>query len=216
MKYLVFCFALCFASVGVAELNDASIPTPIQGEQLRPTESATNANLPIPAPKTNPEATTYLVLGVVGFLALTGIGTAMGANGTLVIYKNWFDFCLSVGLPVLAFIQNHYVHVLTCSLLGLSIVLSFQANRNLLKLILVLPAKFGLPILTLLAGFLALGSVSSLLRGKIEVNKETVKNAVVGTICAAGFLYLTKLIKRLIEPQEPALLEDSQPNQENT
>lgn len=216
MKHLLLYFALCFASVVVAEPNDVSIPTPIQGEQLSPTEPATDAVPPMPAPKMNPKANTFLVLGVVGLLALMGIGTTMGANGTFVIYKNWFDFCLSVGLPVLAFIQNHYVHVVTCSLLGLSIVLSYQANRNPLKLILVLPAKFGLPVLTLLSGFLALGSVSNLFRNKGKDGSETVKNAVIGTLCAAGFLYLTKLIKRLIESKEAALLEDSQPNQENT
>ena len=216
MKYLLLCIALCFASVGIAEPNDASIPTPIQGEQLRPTEPATDAVPPMPAPKTNPEATTYLLLGVVGLLALMGIGTAMGANGTLVIYDGWFDFCLSVVLPVFVFIQDQYVHVLGCILLVLSMVLSCRANRSLLKLVLVLPAKLGLPILTLLAGLLALGSVSNLFQNKGKDASETAKTVAIGVACAAGFLYLTKLIKRLIEPQEPALLEDSQPNQENT
>ena len=216
MKHLLLCFALCFASVGVAEPNDVSISTPMQGEQLRPTEPATDANPPLSVPKENPEATTYLLLGAVGFIALMGIGTAMGANGTLVIYDGWFDFGLSVVLPVFIFIQDQYVHVLGCILLVLSMALACRANRSLLKLVLVLPAKLGLPLLTLLTGFLALGSVSNLFQNKDKGGGETAKTVVIGVACAAGFIYLTKLIRRLIEPQEPALLEDSQPNQENT
>jgi len=152
----------------------------------------------------------------VTLLILIGIGSYMGADGSLVIYNGWFDLGLSVSLMGLVFVREEYVRVLTCILFILSLELSCRANSSLLKLLVVLPTKFGLPILTLLSGVLALGSVLSIFQDKDENASEKAKTIAFGIACAASFHFLTKLIRHLVEAHDPALLEDSQPNQENT
>ena len=152
---------------------------------------------------------------MLALLVVIGIGTYMGADGSLVIYSGRFDFGLSLALMGLVFVREEYVRVLTCILFILSLELSCRANSSLLKLLLVLPTKFGLPILTLLSGVLALGSIPSVFQSKHEDNAERAKTIAFGVACAASFVFLTKLIRHLIEPQDSARLEASQSNQEN-
>ena len=241
MKHLLLCVALCFSSVVSAEPTGLTAPqTDIRGEAVvnaspTPQPQAADSEQPqsatptpseqpptsTAAPKTSPaerqnsEENGYLILGGLTLLIVIGIGSYMGANGTLVIYNGWFDFGLSVLLMGLVFVREEYVRVLTCILFILSLELSCRANSSLLKLLVVLPTKFGLPILTLLSGVLALGSVLSIFQDKDENACEKAKTIAFGIACAASFHFLTKLIRHLVEAHDPALMEPSQPNQEN-
>lgn len=231
MKHLLLCVVLCFSSIVSAEptgltapptdirveavVNASPTPQPHATDSEQPTQTATTAPKTSPAERQNSEENGYLILGGLTLLIVIGIGSYMGADGTLVIYNGWFDFGLSVALLGLVFVREEYVRVLTCILFILSLELSCRANSSLLKLLVVLPTKFGLPILTLLSGVLALGSVMSIFQDKDEDVSERAKTIAFGVACAASFHFLTKLIRHLVEAHDPALLDASQPNQEN-
>ncbi len=149
-----------------------------------------------------------------GVLLLAGIGTSMGAKGTLAIYHGWGDFWLSALLPVaIWYHEEPYVLWAAGALLLLSVELARRANQSLPKVILVLPAKFLLPVLTLLAGVVALGSASRLLRGETKDARDAASTAIAGAACAAAFWYLSKLIRQLVEAPRPPLLE-AEPQQQ--
>ena len=245
MKHLLLCVIFCFSSIVSAEPTGLTAPqtdirseavvnasptpqpqaadseqpqsaTPTPSEQPTPTASVTPKTSPAsPAAKQNSEENGYLILGVLALLVVIAIGTYMGADGSLVIYNGRFDFGLSLALMGLVFVPDEYVRVLTCILFILSLELSCRANSSLLKLLLVLPTKFGLPILTLLSGVLALGSVLSIFQDKDENASEKAKTIAFGIACAASFHFLTKLIRHLIEPQDSARPEAPQSTQEN-
>jgi len=158
---------------------------------------------------------TILLLGVLGGVVLIAVSAALGSNGSLVIYASWFDFWLSAALPILFFVHEPWVPYVAGLILLLSVEFSCRANRSLLKILLVFPAKFGLPFLTLLSGVLALGSVSRLLKGEVKDGRDAAMTAATGAACAAGFWFLTKFIRRLVEGELSINDETPESNPEN-